>query len=90
MTYVPPLGSTIVARRAIAPEGPWSAPETLASCGLAGAGPGAFCGGGEQHPELVAPGATTVAVTYGAQTLATDAGPNADAFWPQWTTLRVP
>ncbi len=90
MTYVPPLGSTVVARRAIAPEGPWSAPETLASCDLQGAGPGAFCGGGQQHPELLPPGAKTLTLTYDARTFATDAGANGGAFWPRLTALSPP
>jgi len=92
MTYVPPLGNTLVIRSAIAPEGPWSAPVTLASCALDGAGPGAFCGGGEQHAELATTGSATLALTYDAQTFVTDAGSPLDAraFWPQLVTLPIP
>jgi hypothetical protein len=73
MTYVPPLGTVIVARTAIAPEGPWSEARTLATCDLTGAD-GAFCGGGEQHAlDGIAPG--SVAVTYSARAfVALDAG----------------
>jgi hypothetical protein len=88
MTYVTPLGSTLVARSAPAPEGPWSAPVTLASCDLDGAGPGAFCAGGRQHPELV-PGGALLALTYDAATFASDAG-DTSAFWPRLVTLEIP
>ncbi len=87
MTYVPTLGSTIVERTAIAPEGPWSAPTTLASCALEGAGPGAFCSGAQQHPELVTTPGNRLALTVAARTFATDAGANPDAFWPRLVTF---
>jgi Domain of unknown function (DUF4185) len=89
MTYVPPLGNTLVARTAIAPEGPWSAPTTLGTCALDGAGPGAFCGGGQQHPELARDPAAPLALTYEAQTFAADAGSGA-AFLPQLVAFPVP
>jgi hypothetical protein len=81
MTYVPPLGTALVVRSAIAPEGPWSAPQTLGECGIE-AGAGAFCGGAQQHPELVAGGAGLV-LTYDARTFATDSGAAPSAFWPR-------
>jgi hypothetical protein len=89
MTYVPPIGSTLVARSAIAPEGPWSAPTTLATCVLDGAGPGAFCGGAQQHPELVRPPGSPLSLTYDAKTFATDAG-SGPAFTPRLVTFAVP
>ncbi len=90
MTYVPLLGSTIVARTAIAPEGPWSAPTTLASCALDGAGPGAFCSGAQQHPELATAPGTPLALTVDARTFAMDAGAESNAFWPRVVTFAVP
>ena len=90
MTYVPTLGDAIVARSAIAPEGPWSAPTTLASCVLDGAGPGAFCSGAQQHPELAATPAAPLVVSVDARTFATDAGASAAAFWPRLVALGVP
>ena len=89
MTYVPPLGQTLVARTAIAPEGPWSAPTTLASCDLAAAGAGAFCGGGQQHTGVVSVPAGQIAVTYSARTF--DAGGNTgDAYAPRLVLLPLP
>jgi hypothetical protein len=88
MTYVPPLGDRLEVRSAMAPQGPWSAPVTLASCDLAGAGPGSFCTGGQQHPELVT-GTSHVALTYDARTFTPDAG-TAAAFWPKLVTFPVP
>jgi hypothetical protein len=87
MTYVPPLGGTLVARGASAPEGPWSAPVTLAACDLTGTGAGAFCAGGQQHAELSSAG--RLVLTYDARTFAPDAGASA-AFWPRLVTLDVP
>jgi hypothetical protein len=91
MTYVPPLGNTIVARSAIAPEGPWSAPVTLGACALDPALAGAFCGGGEQHPELLG-AAGRLVVSYDARTFDGDAavaaGPTAT--WPRIVTVEVP
>jgi hypothetical protein len=89
MTYVPPIGSAVVARTAIAPEGPWSAPTTLANCVLDGAGPGSFCGGAQQHPELVRSPAAPIALTYEARTFAADAGSGV-AFRPRLATFAVP
>jgi hypothetical protein len=90
MTYVPQLGNTIVARTAVAPEGPWSAPTTLATCDLAGAGPGSFCSGAQQHPELGATAVAPLVLTVEAQTFATDAGADAAVFWPEVVTLGLP
>jgi hypothetical protein len=88
MTFVPPLGNTLVAQSAPSPEGPWSASVTLATCAL-DAGAGAFCGGGEQHPELAgAPG--QLVLSYAAQTFASDAGVSRDAFWPHIVSIDVP
>jgi hypothetical protein len=88
MTFVPPLGSTLVAESAPAPEGPWSAPVTLAACDLANAGGGAFCAGGQQHPELAgAPG--RLVLTYDARTF-TDAEAPRSAFWPRLVAIDVP
>jgi hypothetical protein len=86
MTYVPPLGATLEARTASAPEGPWSAPVTLAGCDLTGAGAGAFCAGGQQHPELSTGG--RLVLTYDARTFAQDAGAS-EAFWPHLVTFEV-
>jgi hypothetical protein len=88
MTYVPPLGSTILVRSAIAPQGPWSTPVRLGACDLSGAGPGSFCSGGEQHPELVA-GQDAIALTYDARSFTPDAGTPA-AFEPRLATFAVP
>lgn len=89
MTYVPLLGSTLVARTAVAPEGPWSAPTTLGTCALDGAGPGAFCGGAQQHPELARDPGAPLALTYEARTFAADAGSGA-AFQPRLVAFAVP
>jgi hypothetical protein len=74
MTYVPPVGTTIAVRTAIAPEGPWSAPTTIATCDIAGAGTGAFCGGATLQAIAVAPG--SIALTYVAESFM--AWPGAD------------
>jgi hypothetical protein len=84
MTYVAPLlGSTLFARTATAPEGPWSSPTTLGACDLAAAGAGAFCWGGEQHPELSSTAGRPLVLTYDARTFATDGGPDAAALSPR-------
>jgi hypothetical protein len=88
MTYIPPLGDTLLVRSSLAPQGLWSAPVTLAACDLAGAGPGAFCAGGEQHPELVV-GQTAIAVTFDARSFTPDAG-SAASFVPRLATFPVP
>jgi hypothetical protein len=86
MTYVPPLGGTVLARSAPAPEGPWSAAATLFACALDGAGLGAFCGGGEQHPESAN---GDLAITYAARSF--DAGAaDAAAFVPRLVRVGVP
>lgn len=89
MTYVAPFGTSLVARSAIAPEGPWSGPVELAGCALDPSIPGAFCGGGEQHPEL-APGADRLVISYDDRTFATDAGPDPRGFWPHLVDLPIP
>ncbi|MGH7326956.1 MAG: hypothetical protein ACREJX_01270, partial [Polyangiaceae bacterium] len=73
MTYVPPLGDTLVVRSSLAPEGPWSGPITLARCSLDGANGNRFCAGGEQHPELAST-AATLALTYDAVAFESDGG----------------
>jgi hypothetical protein len=88
MTYVQPFGTSLMARSAIAPEGPWSAPVELALCDLDPAIPGAFCGGGEQHPELASGG--QLVLSYDDRTFATDAGTNVNGFWPKLVALDVP
>jgi hypothetical protein len=88
MTYVPPLGSTLVARSAGTPEGPWSAPVTLASCDLIGAGANQFCSGGQQHPELTPQDA--LFITYAPQSFAADAGALPHATAPHLVALPVP
>jgi hypothetical protein len=89
MTFVPPLGNTLLAQSAPAPEGPWSASVTLATCDVAAAGTGAFCAGGQQHPELSgAPG--RLVVSYDARTFASEAGASRNAFWPRLLALDVP
>ncbi len=88
MTYVPPLATKIVARTALAPEGPWSGPTALASCDLAAAGRGAFCVGGHQHALLGVP-AGSIAVSYAAATFEAG-GASADAFAPRLVVLPVP
>jgi hypothetical protein len=74
MTYVPPLGSAIAYRTAMAPEGPWSGSTTIATCDLTNAGDGAFCSGAAQQAIDVAPG--QVALTY--TTTSFSAAPGAD------------
>jgi hypothetical protein len=88
MTFVPPLGDTLVAENAPAPEGPWSGPVTLAACDLTGAGAGSFCAGGQQHPEL-ASSSRPLVLSYDARSFA-DAGAPADAFWPHLVVLALP
>ncbi len=91
MTYVPPLASTIVARTAFAPEGPWSVPTALASCDLAAAGAGAFCAGAHQHAVAGVPRGS-VAVTYAAATFTPGGGSSGpmDAFAPRLVVLPIP
>jgi hypothetical protein len=88
MTYVPPLGDTLVARSSPAPEGPWSGPVTMARCDLAAAGEGSFCSGGQQHPELSTAG--ELVLSYDARTFASDAGTSEGAFWPRLIGVEVP
>ncbi len=87
MTYVTPLGSTLVARSALAPEGPWSEPVVLASCDFGSAGPEAFCSGGQQHPELAPPG--SLALSYDAHWF-TDGGASIGNAWPRLALVAVP
>jgi hypothetical protein len=89
MTFVPPLGSTLMAQSAPAPEGPWSASVTLGTCDLANAGEGAFCAGGQQHPELSGASGLLI-LSYEAASFATDAGASGTAFWPRIVALDVP
>jgi hypothetical protein len=88
MTFVSPLGSTLMVESAPAPEGPWSASVTLAACDLANAGSGAFCSGGQQHPELSGADGRLV-LTYSAASFG-DGGASAGAFWPRLVSLEVP
>ena len=93
MTYVSPLGSTLMARTAIAPEGPWSDEKTLAACDLAGAGPGAFCAGAQRHPELAQASGGPLNLTYDARVFAvgaTDAGLDAAVFGPHLVAVPAP
>ncbi len=91
MTYVSPLlGSTLFVRTATAPEGPWSSPTALGACDLAGAGPGAFCGGGQQHPELSSTAGRPLILTYDARTFATDGGSGGTAFSPRLVAFPTP
>jgi hypothetical protein len=87
MTYVPALGSKLVARSALAPEGPWSEPVVLASCDLGGAGPQTFCSGGQQHPELAPPG--SLALSYDAHWI-NDGGTSIESAWPRLAVVAVP
>jgi hypothetical protein len=89
MTYVPPFGQSLMARSAIAPEGPWSSPVELARCALDPTIPGVYCGGGEQHPQLSAPSGQLV-MSYDDETLSPDAGINVHGFWPKLVSLAVP
>jgi hypothetical protein len=84
MTYVTPLGHVVSVRSAIAPEGPWSAPVALFTCDLAGAGDGAFCAGGTQHPEL----GDGLVVSVAAATFGSATG--TDAYWPRVVAVTIP
>jgi hypothetical protein len=88
MTYVPPLGLSLMVRTAPAPEGPWSGAVSLATCVLTGAGTNSFCVGGEQHTQLASPPGMFV-VSYDAVTFASDASDVAP-FWPRLATLPLP
>jgi hypothetical protein len=90
MTYVEPFGASLMARSAIAPEGPWSAPVVLAQCALDPSIPGAFCGGGEQHPQVVPAAVGQLVLSYDDRTFATDAGANVAGFWPKLVAVDVP
>jgi hypothetical protein len=89
MTYVAPFGTSLIARSAIAPEGPWSAPAEVARCVLDPAIPGAFCGGGEQHPEVMA-GSGQMVLSYDDRTFSAEAGADAHGFWPEVVAVSVP
>jgi hypothetical protein len=86
MTYVPVLGTTLVARSGLGPAGPWSGEVTLASCDVPA---GAFAGGGAQHPELA--GAGTMAIGYAPATFdGAAAAADPVGFWPRVATLPSP
>jgi hypothetical protein len=74
MTYVTPLGSSLMVRRGLAPQGPWSSAFVLADCLLPDAD--AFCSGGFPHPELGGePG--SIAVSYAVSSFTADFGSRA-------------
>ncbi len=77
------------------PEGPWSAPATLASCRLPSDDPDALCGYPMIHPELSDPfEPSEIVVSYDVTTLAPDAAErrrtNPAAYWPRLVRARVP
>ncbi len=85
MTFVPPLGSTLVGEQAPAPEGPWSGPVTIAACDLDGDPAGTVCGGGQQHPELAR---GQLVVSYYALSLLSD-GAAPRPSWPHLATVPL-
>ena len=91
MAYVPPLGSTILVRSGLAPEGPWSAPIPVATCDLAD--PDMFCAGLHMHPSVVAP-AGSIAVSYAIASLSSDAATRQASepakWWPRLFAMSVP
>ncbi len=82
-------GTSLQARTAIAPEGPWSGPIEMARCTLDPAIPGVFCGCAAQHREIAShPG--QVVLSYDDRSLSSDAGPHLPGAWPRVVTTDVP
>jgi hypothetical protein len=94
MSYVPPLGNTIVVRAGLGPEGPWSAPVPAATCDVPADDPGAFCAGAVQHPEIAAGPAGAIAVSYSIASLSSDAAARIQAarerYWPRLAIIPWP
>jgi hypothetical protein len=90
MVYAPPLGSTLVARSGLAPEGPWSAPIQLATCVLADSD--MFCTGVHLHPSLTRPG--FVVLSYAAASLSSDVAARRVSeptkWWPRLAAVALP
>ena len=91
LAYTTPLGSTLTVRSGLTPEGPWSAPVTIATCALAD--PDMFCGGVHLHPAIAAP-AGEVVLSYAPETLSSDAAArrlaDPDKWWPRFVALTLP
>lgn len=91
MAYAPPLGSTILLRSGLSPEGPWSSPLPVATCDLAD--PDMFCGSVHLHPALAAPAGTFV-LSYAAASLSSDVASRKAAeptkWWPRLVALPLP
>ncbi len=90
MAYVAPFARTIELRSGLSPEGPWSAPIPIATCDLAD--PDMFCAV-HLHPALAAPPGT-IALSYSATSLSTDAASrraaDPDRWAPRFVVLALP
>ena len=87
MAYAGPLGTTIIVRSGLSPQGPWSGPIEVAQCNLADGD--MFCSDVRLHPALAAP-AGSIALSYAIASLASDAAARQaqdPAAW--WTRLGV-
>lgn len=82
MIYVPPFGKTVEARFAPAPEGPWSAPSTIASCQPAN-DPVAMFYGAKQHAQLDVDGGRQIFLTYNTNAPSDRLADRPDLYWPR-------
>jgi hypothetical protein len=91
MAYAGPLGTTIIVRSGLSPEGPWSAPIPVAQCDLADGD--MFCVDVHLHPALAAP-AGSIALSYAIASLSSDAAArqtqNPAAWWSRLAVLELP
>jgi hypothetical protein len=91
MAYAGPLGTTIIVRSGLSPQGPWSGPIPVAQCDLADGD--MFCADVRLHPALsVAPG--SIAISYAIGSLSADAGArqaqDPQAWWSRLGVLALP
>jgi hypothetical protein len=91
MAYAGPLGTTIIVRSGLSPQGPWSGPITVARCDLADAD--MFCTDVRLHPALSVP-AGSIAVSYAIASLSADAATRQarepQAWWSRLGVLGLP
>jgi hypothetical protein len=93
--YAIGFGDELLFDVASRPEGPWSAPSTLAPCILPADDPGAYCGGPQVHRELtdpLDPGAIVVSYSIGttSEDQAERRARDPRGYWPHVVRLRLP
>jgi hypothetical protein len=87
MVYVAPFGKQVLMRTAPAPEGPWSAPRTLAACQPAGDDQAMFYGA-KQHAELAQDGGREVVISYNTNAGEAALADRPDLYWPRLLRVR--